>query len=100
MLSADKLRNSTEVLRAIAHPLRLEMLQYIDTNKSANVHQIYTALKLEQSIASQHLRILRQTGLVKTAREGKFIYYLVDYTKIEETSIAVGRFSKIVPKEG
>jgi ArsR family transcriptional regulator len=99
LLSADKLRNSTEILRAIAHPLRLEMLQYIDQFKSANVHQIYTALKLEQSIASQHLRILRQTGLVKTTREGKFIYYLVDYAKIEETTIAVGKFFKIAPTE-
>jgi DNA-binding transcriptional ArsR family regulator len=41
-------------------------------------------LKLEQSVASQHLAILRRTGFVKNKREGKFVWYMIDPARIEE----------------
>lgn len=94
-MSQDKIKSSTEVLRALAHPLRLRILQFIDSNKSVHVNKIYSALELEQSITSQHLRILRSTGLVQTAREGKFIHYGVDYEKVSEAQRAVGDFMHI-----
>ena len=43
-------------------------------------------LRLEQSVASQHLAILRRAGIVGTIREGKFIFYLVDYTRLEQVN--------------
>lgn len=46
------------------------------------VTEIYAQLKLEQSVASQHLAILRKAGYVETLRDGKFIYYSVNYQKI------------------
>ena len=101
-MSQDKIKSSTEVLRALAHPLRLQILQFIDSNKSVHVNKIYNALKLEQSITSQHLRILRTTGLVETVREGKYIHYGVDYDKVSEAQRAVGDFMHLdfpVPKE-
>ena len=76
------LLKSSEIMRAIAHPLRMKIMGYIDKNKSVNVNKIYNALGLEQSITSQHLRILRTADLVKTKREGKFIYYSLNYDKI------------------
>jgi DNA-binding transcriptional ArsR family regulator len=97
-MSHEKIKTSTEVLRALAHPLRLKILQYIDTNKEVHVNKIYSALQLEQSITSQHLRILRAKGLVKTVRDGKFINYAVDYEKVGETQQAVKDFTKIENK--
>jgi DNA-binding transcriptional ArsR family regulator len=41
-------------------------------------------LRLEQSVASQHLAILRKAGFVKTDRDGKFIYYSVNTERLEE----------------
>ena len=41
-------------------------------------------LRLEQSVASQHLAILRKAGIVSTQRDGKFIYYSVNFKRLEE----------------
>ena len=94
----EKLASSTEVLRALAHPLRLRILKFIDSSKSVQVNIIYSALGLEQSITSQHLRILRTSGLVRTQRAGKYIHYAVDYEKVSETHRAVGTFLSVGPE--
>ncbi|HEU4609081.1 MAG TPA: ArsR family transcriptional regulator, partial [Chitinophagaceae bacterium] len=46
------------------------------------VTEIYIRLRLEQSVASQHLAILRRAGIVRTDRDGKFIYYSVNTSRI------------------
>jgi DNA-binding transcriptional ArsR family regulator len=72
------------VLRAINHKLRQQILKLIDENGKMTVTEIYVKLRLEQSVASQHLAILRKAGFVKTEREGKFIYYSVNAERLEE----------------
>jgi DNA-binding transcriptional ArsR family regulator len=91
-INDDKLQVSSEILRALAHPLRMKILEFIDQNEVINVNKIYNTLKLEQSITSQHLRILRTAGLVETEREGKFIHYKVDYDKLSNAVKAIGKF--------
>lgn len=91
-INSEQLHESSEILRALAHPLRMKILEFIDQNDMINVNKIYNTLKLEQSITSQHLRILRLAGLVTTQREGKFIYYSIDYDKINNTVIAINGF--------
>jgi DNA-binding transcriptional ArsR family regulator len=59
--------------RAGNHSLRSKILNFLTERK--NVTDIYIALRIEQSVASQNLAILRRAGLVKTTREGKKIYY-------------------------
>ena len=81
-LGNDKLQVSAEILRAIAHPLRMKILEFIDRNGDTHVNKIYNTLNLEQSITSQHLRILRNADLVTTRRDGKFIYYSINYDKV------------------
>lgn len=88
----DKLRISSEILRALCHPLRMKILQFIDENENINVNKIYNTLKLEQSITSQHLRILRNAGIVTTQREGKFIYYHINYDKVDDVMVYVRKF--------
>ena len=91
-INNEKLQVSSEVLRAIAHPLRMQILEFIDQNDQINVNKIYNTLNLEQSITSQHLRILRLAGLVETHRDGKFIYYSVSYDKIGQSIKAIDKF--------
>lgn len=88
----DKLEVSSNLLRALAHPLRLKILAFIDSHKSINVNQIYIALSLDQSIVSQHLRVLREAELVVTERDGKFVHYSVDYARIEKAMKAIRNF--------
>lgn len=91
-INNEKLQFSSEILRALAHPLRMKILEFIDQNDKINVNKIYNTLKLEQSITSQHLRILRLAGLVKTERDGKFIHYSINYNTINNTVTAINGF--------
>jgi DNA-binding transcriptional ArsR family regulator len=89
-----ELHSAGILLRAISHPLRLKILSFIDKHKPVNVHSIYTNLNLDQSIASQQLNILRASNLVKTSREGKFIFYTVNYETIERINMLIENFKK------
>jgi DNA-binding transcriptional ArsR family regulator len=78
------LKKAALTLRAINHRLRQQMLQLIHQKGKIMVTDIYTNLRLEQSVASQHLAILRRVGYVTTIRKGKSIYYSVNYEKIRQ----------------
>ena len=80
----EKLRVSSELMRALAHPLRLRILAFIDRHGTINVNKIYGALKIEQSITSQHLRILRNAGVLRAERDGKFIFYSLDKERLAQ----------------
>ncbi len=80
--SREKLRISSNVFRALAHPLRMRIIGVIWSKEAICVSDILEALSIEQSLASQHLRVLRMADLVTTHREGKFIYYTVDRSKM------------------
>ena len=82
MIDPEKLNYASDVLRALSHPVRLSILSFIDKKKKVNVNKIYNTLKLEQSITSQHLKILRAVELVETTRDGKYIFYNINYDKI------------------
>ncbi|MEO6611556.1 MAG: metalloregulator ArsR/SmtB family transcription factor [Chitinophagaceae bacterium] len=72
------------ILRAVNHKLRQQILKLIDEHGKMTVTELYVKLRLEQSVASQHLAILRKAGFVKTDRDGKFIYYSVNTSRMEE----------------
>lgn len=72
------------ILRALNHKLRQQMIQLLDEKQKMTVTELYVQLRLEQSVASQHLAILRRAGVVTTTREGKFIYYSVNHKRLAE----------------
>ncbi|MEN9599942.1 MAG: hypothetical protein RL596_2263 [Bacteroidota bacterium] len=74
------------ILRSINHKLRQQIIKLLDEHTKMTVTELYVKLRLEQSVASQHLAILRRAGIVSTSREGKFIYYGVNYTRLHEVS--------------
>ena len=90
----EKLHVSSEIMRALAHPLRLRILEFIDKHDSINVNKIYNALKIEQSITSQHLRVLRLAGVVNQKKEGKYVHYSIEYPLVERTVKAINNFLK------
>lgn len=83
------LKKAAMILRALNHKLRQQLLHLLDENKKITVTEIYVKLRLEQSVVSQHLAIMRRAGIVSTKREGKFIYYSVNYNRVKEISAFV-----------
>lgn len=88
-INFHNLKKAALVLRALNHKLRQQILALIETEKKITVTEIYVRMRLEQSVASQHLAILRRAGIVVTQRDGKFIYYTVNYKRIEEINLFV-----------
>ena len=81
-----ELRKAALVLRALNHKLRQRIIELLAENQSMTVTDIYIKLRLEQSVASQHLAILRKAGVVKTDRQGKYIYYSLANERLTQIS--------------
>jgi DNA-binding transcriptional ArsR family regulator len=88
-LEYGKLRKALLNIRAINHPLRKEIIVLLEEQKKLTVTEIYVKLRVEQSVASQHLAILRKAGIVETSRDGKFIHYSVNKSRIGDLSVLI-----------
>ena len=88
----QKLQYSTILMKALAHPLRLKILEFIDSKGVINVNKIYNTLQIEQSVTSQHLRLLRLAGVVNAEKEGKFVHYNINYDVLHKAEKAVNSF--------
>jgi DNA-binding transcriptional ArsR family regulator len=70
---------ASELLTALASPVRLSIVALLDEHGSRCVHQLVDALGVPQPLVSQHLRVLRSAGLVAGARRHREVdYRLVD----------------------
>jgi ArsR family transcriptional regulator len=81
---ADKVAGAYEaekhcmVFKALADATRLRILKLLDVREMC-VCEVMIALDLTQSTASHHLKILENAGLVKSRKEGKWVYYSLKY---------------------
>ena len=71
------MKKSMLILRAINHKLRQQILKMIDESGKMTVTELYVKLRLEQSVASQHLAILREKGVLLTRKDANRVFYRV-----------------------
>jgi ArsR family transcriptional regulator, arsenate/arsenite/antimonite-responsive transcriptional repressor len=72
-------RNVTlEVLQALAHPARLEVVAHIAARGPLCVCHLHEDLDYSQPTLSKHLSVLRKAGLVESRREGRWVYYTIN----------------------
>jgi len=83
-LDYSVLKKAVLTLRAINHPLRKEIMSLLEEKQKMTVTELYVKLRIEQSVASQHLAILRRADVLKTSRDGKFIYYSINTERVDE----------------
>lgn len=83
-LDIIQLKKASLVFRAVNHKLRQDLLRLIHSEGRMTVTNIFIKLRLEQSVVSQHLALLRKAGFVNTEREGKYIFYSLNYRRMEE----------------
>ena len=76
------MRKGALIIRALKNNLRQKILRLVHKHQRITVTEIYTQLKIEQSVTSQHLRILRDARLVNAQRDGKQIYYSINYERL------------------
>jgi len=76
-LDYKRLEEAASKLKALAHPMRVAIIELLDTNKEMSVTEIYQYLEIEQAAASHHLNILKHRGVLKSTRKGKKSYYSI-----------------------
>ena len=67
-------RKRAKILQAMSHPVRLQILEIL-ADKPACVCDLIARTRRRQAYISQHLMLLRQTGMVKSTRLGLNIQY-------------------------
>ncbi|MCI3920882.1 metalloregulator ArsR/SmtB family transcription factor [Paenibacillus sp. TRM 82003] len=68
---------TAELLKALAHPVRLCIVKGLMRKGSCNVGYMQECLELPQSTISQHLQKLRGAGIVTTERNGLEVIYTI-----------------------
>lgn len=81
MLDYTKLTDKAELLKALAHPVRLCIVAGL-MGKECNVSTMQECLALPQPTVSQHLAVLKEKGIIKGVRKGAEIIYRVDDERV------------------
>ena len=75
-LKIEQLERAANMLKAIAHPMRIAILSHLEDGKRMSVTEIHE-VKIEQSTTSHHLGILKDKGVLASKREGKTLLFFV-----------------------
>lgn len=82
-------KKSSKLLAVLGNPFRIKILMAIGKGEACVCH-LETALNKRQAYISQHLMALRDVGLLKTRREGKYIFYRVSSQDVFELIVKAG----------
>ncbi|MBP1933967.1 ArsR/SmtB family transcription factor [Ammoniphilus resinae] len=74
-MSDELQRFKAEFFKALAHPLRIRILEELSEHEELSVNEIQTKLNSEGSAVSQQLSILRNRNIVSGRKEGTSVYY-------------------------
>lgn len=76
LIPMDTLEAVTPMLRAVAHPIRLRILDYLRVEgEPRTVSDIERACGAQQAVVSQQLRILKDQRVLSSQRQGNFVFY-------------------------
>ncbi|WP_187386504.1 ArsR/SmtB family transcription factor [Paenibacillus ihumii] len=76
--------DAAEMLKALAHPVRLCIARGLLKNGSCNVSYMQDCLEIPQSTVSQHLQRLRTSGIVQAQRHRHEIYYTIENETVKQ----------------
>ena len=80
----DKIKELSEVFKALSDPTRLNLVKLLNDQEGALcVNALARELGVSQSAVSQHLRVLRQVGLVTGERRGSSVHYSLSQDGLE-----------------
>jgi ArsR family transcriptional regulator, arsenate/arsenite/antimonite-responsive transcriptional repressor len=77
ILNQEQLRLA-RIFKALGNPVRLEIIQHLAASDRCICGDIVAALPLAQSTVSQHLKVLKEAGLIKGEIEGPAVCYCID----------------------
>lgn len=81
-LKSEELEKASNILKAIAHPMRMSILSLLEDGKELTVTEIHKNLNIEQSTTSHHLGILKDKGVLQSKRKGKNTFYKLKHDSL------------------
>lgn len=78
---SHRLEKVSDCLRTIAHPVRLRMVQLLMRGKYS-VGELATSCRVQNHMASEHLRLMQRAGLLRSKRDGRKIYYSISQSSL------------------
>ena len=73
---------AADMFKAIAHPIRISIVELLAKSGQMNVTEIFNTLDIKQAIASHQLNILKSKRVLNSERKGKNTYYSVKHPNI------------------
>lgn len=98
-LSDDEAR-LVQVMKALAHPARMQIVRYLSQNPQCITGDIVESLPLAQATVSQHLKVLRDAGIIEGTIDGPAVCYCLDYDTVDWLKDTVGSLFSGVCGEG
>lgn len=87
-----QLKQALSTIHAIAHPVRVKILEHLLKKQTVLARDIYTTLQLSPAIASQQLRILKNAGLLRSKRKAKEVWYEPNIPKLKRVLLAASTY--------
>jgi ArsR family transcriptional regulator len=78
------------VISVLANPKRLQIIEILG-KAERTVSELASELDIAQATTSQHLAVMRKSGVVETRKEGNFVYYRIADPKIAEACAVMSR---------
>ncbi len=72
-----------QTLRALSDPIRRQILELLQQG-SMSAGEITTHFPVTAASISRHLSVLKEAGLIRDSRQGKFIYYTLNTSVLED----------------
>ncbi|OGI19588.1 MAG: hypothetical protein A2287_02635 [Candidatus Melainabacteria bacterium RIFOXYA12_FULL_32_12] len=76
--NTEKANELAFIFKALSHPIRVQMIAGLIKNDECNVTKMVENLKASQPTISQHINVLKSSGIVKGYRKGNQICYKID----------------------
>jgi DNA-binding transcriptional ArsR family regulator len=80
---SEKLISAVNMLKVIAHPVRLSIVDLLTENERMTILEIQEALNLEQAIASQQITLMEDKGVLNSERVGRNKYVSLRFPKMK-----------------
>ncbi len=81
-LKTKQVEKAADMMKAIAHPMRLAMLGHLSEGNEMTVTELHQLIHIGQSTASHHLGIMKDKGVLVSRRDGKNTYYSIKNPKL------------------
>ncbi len=97
IIDVEKLEKVAFILKTIAHPLRIGIIDLLTENDRLSVNDICRLLDSEQSLTSHHLSNMKLKGILKSERDGKNIYYSLKMKEVVEVIHCMQHCNLVMP---